>query len=58
MNMKVKFFNQPYLLYVGDLPSPLSGKRLRIHVVGRIKIEKRLKAVAILGWMCNPEIHT
>ena len=63
--MKVEFFSQPYVLFVGDLPSPgvlspLSGKRLRIHVVGWMQIKMgKIKAIAVLGWdMSKSEIHS
>ncbi len=53
--MKVKFFSEPYLLYVGNLPPPgvislLSGKHLRIHVVGWVRKELGQRAIAVLGW--------
>ena len=48
--MTVNFFNQPYVLYVGDMSQVPTKGRLRLHIIRRLSLKKKKRAIMIAGW--------
>ena len=48
--MKVNFFSAPYLLNVGDLVSVSSIDRPQLHIVARMRVKEKKRAIVIVGW--------